>query len=74
MKKKFTLTCRLVFNTCRKALLRSEATKIMTDSKINVGSQSSCDMGVLVQTLNPMTGQREWKMVPEDYDYQGPML
>ena len=22
-----------------------------------------------VQSLNPMTGKTEWKMIPEDYDY-----
>ena len=28
------------------------------------------EKGTFVQSLNPMTGQREWKMVPNDYDYQ----
>ena len=27
-------------------------------------------MSNFVQLLNPMTGMNEWKMVPEDYDYQ----
>ena len=45
--------------------------RAMTDLTRDFGSdQQPCDKGVLVQTLNPMTGQREWKMVPEDYDYQ----
>ena len=46
--------------------------KAMTNLKRDFGSDQppTCDKGVLVQTLNPMTGQREWKMVPEDYDYQ----
>lgn len=26
--------------------------------------------GVFVQDLNPITGKSEWKMQPEDYDYQ----
>ena len=26
--------------------------------------------GTFLQSLNPMTGQREWKMVGSDYDYQ----
>ena len=25
---------------------------------------------ILVQSLNPMSGKSEWKMQPEDYDYQ----
>ena len=28
------------------------------------------EKGTFIQSLNPMTGQREWKMVPNDYDYQ----
>jgi hypothetical protein len=28
------------------------------------------EKGTFLQALNPMTGQREWKMVPSDYDYQ----
>ena len=35
----------------------------MSDVKVS-------EKGTFVQSLNPMTGQREWKMVPEDYDYQ----
>lgn len=36
-------------------------------------SRSFCfirKMSNFVQLLNPMTGMNEWKMVPEDYDYQ----
>ena len=28
------------------------------------------ESGVFIQSFNPMTGKAEWKMFPDDYDYQ----
>jgi hypothetical protein len=33
-------------------------------------STSKTSNSLFLQTLNPMTGHKEWKVVPNDYDYQ----
>lgn len=63
------LSSRLLLHNSKKLLqgFKSSQTRIMSDIKnCNLNSEK----GTFIQSLNPMTGQREWKMVPNDYDYQ----
>ena len=52
-----------VFNNCKRIITRLSSKQIMSDVQVS-------EKGTFVQSLNPMTGQREWKMVADDYDYQ----
>jgi len=56
-------------NSCRNTLVRIPNVRTMIKAKDSTDNPP-CDKGILIQTLNPMTGQRDWKMVSEDYDYQ----
>lgn len=38
--------------------------------KLLPSKMPTTEAGVFVQSLNPMTGKSEWKMMPDDYDYQ----
>ena len=58
------LISKTIFHNCRRIISRHfSIAQTMSDVKVS-------EKGTFVQSLNPMTGQREWKMVPEDYDYQ----
>ncbi len=46
-----------------RGLIPQTALAMSTNSAANGG-------GVFVSSYNPMTGKKEWKMQPEDYDYQ----
>ena len=56
-------------NNCKNSLARLPHLSTMIKAKSSDDNQP-CEKGILIQTLNPMTGQRDWKMVSEDYDYQ----
>jgi hypothetical protein len=42
----------------------------MTSALKDPFQSPALEKGVMVQTLNPLTGHTEWKMMAEDYDYQ----
>jgi hypothetical protein len=63
------LKSRLLLQNSKKLIqgIISSQTLVMSDIK---SCNPSSEKGTFIQSLNPMTGQREWKMVPNDYDYQ----
>jgi len=44
-----------------------DMTVLLFPAELSTSNQSK---SLFVQTINPMTGKKEWKNVPEDYDYQ----